>query len=362
MTETTSPSTVPDSKSPSRAFILWVGVVLVSAILCLLTLPTYVQSILSFGSNGLFSDVISEMSGPSTLPIDSILYLVVHFAGLLAFLALGVITFVRLPRNNLRLLMSGTFITMALTTSWPIVAGPTDLLTKLIILASPLPYIAQIYIYLAYPTTRLKYVWLAIPLLCAAFFVMSFGLGDHTTLATLILWLAVLGLVVYTFYHSDSIERGLIQWAIVGLCGLVASAAIHVLDVLIINAFLSLGTGEIWFEVVTRGFYLLHTVLGLLGPIFMTIALLRPMPWNAEKLFGRVLLYAATLIVSGIVAVLAGLLLTVVMGSLSGQNESTTGAIGGILVAALAFLPIFRRVRLYIDRQPLEPTLPETID
>jgi hypothetical protein len=256
------------------ALIVWIAAVGITVILSLLTFPTYIQIVLNLPSSSPFD------TGQSPFPIDKQLLLINHFVVVVATLFFGVLIAIRLPRDRMGLLASAVFIIYALAQSSPRIAVfQEDLQTQLLILVAWVSITAMFYVYLVFPTGRMAYPWLVLPVVCVALYISSIGgqiLGNLTEWIVLALWLATLGLVVYRYRQTHDLAlRQQLKWAVIGLCVITISVALVIFTLPIENYLSSMGTGPIWFEVQTRGFEFIPNILSLAGPMCLTIALLR---------------------------------------------------------------------------------------
>jgi hypothetical protein len=249
----------------TRALLAWGVAVGIALILCVLTLPTYIDWRLSFSPGNNLS-------------------LINHFIYVGVILLLGCVLFIKQRHDRMSVLASGFFITYALTNSVPVLSSP-PVVVSVLAFVSIFIGLALFCLYFFFPDGQLAYPVVSLILVGCLLLLQFVGSSlafEVRAGIVLALWIAVLGFIYYRYRHTVSApRRQQFKWAMFGLIGIIASNLLNLFNAPLTNALLTMGRGDDWFTVVNRGSELIRILLLLMGPLFITLALLR-VPTQAD--------------------------------------------------------------------------------
>jgi hypothetical protein len=256
-----------------RVRIIWFATVGIALILCVLTLPDYLQSVV---------DVVNlPLNGPGlAVPTTGTdLFLIAHFMYVLVFLAIGIMIFLRLPRDKMGLFTSAVFITLALSASSPLMPETNPLTFKIALIVSLVPVLGQALVYLSLPDGRIPHWSVTVPILVGFLFLNSIGPlilhSDLTRWASLVLWLALLTFELYRYRSTHALlPRKQIRWVAFGMCIIVLANFLRlpVVETTWVNWLGSSGVSfDTWMFIHE---FIPFPLLSLAGPICIAISLL----------------------------------------------------------------------------------------
>jgi hypothetical protein len=219
--------------------------------------------------------------------------------------------------------------------------------------------IMVLFLYLL-PNGRFSPKWAYIPLFCTILllFVLSLESNGIMTLSSqavsllnttmTILVLLGGGLQIYRYRRDSNVtERQQTKWI---LSGILATVFAIIVWILVFGPALTIPAGQPQLLAYLGGWFLINTVLLLILPATITIAILRYNLWGIDVIIRKTLLYAAltallALVYFGSIAVLQG-----VVTAVSGQSSSVAIVVSTLVIAAL-FAPLRRRLQDVIDRR-----------
>jgi len=218
--------------------------------------------------------------------------------------------------------------------------------------------ILVLFLYLL-PNGRLPSKWAYIPMVgtILLLFFLSLQTNGIITLspqavslyyATMVIFVLIGGgLQIYRYRRdSNATERQQTKWILSGILTTIFSMIVWVL---IFGPALTIPAGEPQLLAYLGGWYLI-TVLLLILPVTITIAILRYNLWGIDVIIRKTLVY---LLLSGLLALVyfgAVILLQSIFGSFISEQSPVVIVISTLVIAAL-FTPLRGRVQAFIDRR-----------
>lgn len=220
--------------------------------------------------------------------------------------------------------------------------------------------IMVLFLYLL-PNGRFSPKWAFVPLVCTVLLLFVTFLENNGILAlppqaisllnTVIVILVLLGggLQIYRYRRdSNATERQQTKWI---LFGILATIFAIIVWILIFGPALTISAGQPQLLAYLGGWFLINTVLLLILPATIVIAISRYNLWGIDVIIRKTLVYAVLTALLALVYFGIVVLLQRLFGALTGAAQSPLALVVSTLAIAALFTPLRRRIQEIIDRR-----------
>ena len=155
-----------------------------------------------------------------------------------------------------------------------------------------------------------------------------------------------IGAQVYRYRHVSNVQqRQQTKWVVVGMIGAVLAMVLYA--VLFEPISLALEPGRIFFRLIATA---IMSILLMLVPITLGIAVLRYRLWDADIIIRRTLVYGVLTVLLALAYFGTVTLLSSLFSAVSGQQSALAIVVATLMIAVL-FVPLRRRTQDAIDRR-----------